>query len=240
MRAELYDFFTYYILRKRPDCPKGKKLSFDKFVMPEEFVEKLSGYDVVSFDVFDTLLFRTVEKPVDVFACVERKMACHGFAESRIRAEARARKALFQQTGCGEVNLEEIYKELEKEAGLSKSLNQLKTAELEEEKQCCYANPFFTEVVRQLKKQGRRILITSDMYLGKERIKELLEMAGFEAFDACYVSCEYRASKWEGSLYDIVRKEETGKKYIHIGDNPVSDVKKAIWHGFDAAHYKRK
>lgn len=33
----------------------------------ENFVRKLSQYDVISFDVFDTLIFRPLALPVDVF-----------------------------------------------------------------------------------------------------------------------------------------------------------------------------
>ena len=36
-------------------------------------VKKLSGYDIVSFDLFDTLVLRNVSQPSDVFRLIEFK-----------------------------------------------------------------------------------------------------------------------------------------------------------------------
>jgi hypothetical protein len=46
---------------------------------------------VISFDVFDTLLVRTVLNATDVFMIMERESGIAGFHEARIRAEAKAR-----------------------------------------------------------------------------------------------------------------------------------------------------
>lgn len=50
---------------------KHFKLSFDlylgKELTVEAFIDLLSQYDVVSFDIFDTLIFRPFSEPADLF-----------------------------------------------------------------------------------------------------------------------------------------------------------------------------
>src|SRR5699024_3146021 len=95
--------------------------------------------------------------------------------------------------------------------------------EWETERKYCFANPYFTEVFRELQKYRTKIVITSDMYLSKEQIRELLDKNGFKGIEEIFASCEYRASKGEGTLYRIV-KERMGKNlsYVHVVDNPSS------------------
>ena len=64
-----------------------------------------SGYPYVSFDVFDTLLLRTVAKPEDVFRKIGKSLGCEEeFFQLRKRGERFARKH-----GAEEVALCEIY-----------------------------------------------------------------------------------------------------------------------------------
>ena len=39
----------------------------------EKIKSKVENYEIVSFDIFDTLLKRNVKKPTDVFKYVEKK-----------------------------------------------------------------------------------------------------------------------------------------------------------------------
>ena len=203
----------------------------------KDWIKILCQYDVISFDVFDTLLFRTCKTPEDVFEKVlpEKK----NFKTLRKTAEQTMRKRLLQQNGTTEVTIKEIYHYLEQKHGIAK---QLMEKEIEIEQKVCYANPSLRFVVNQLKEYGKRVIIISDMYLGADVIKELLTNAGYKPFDAYYVSCDYRASKFEGELYGIVREKEScyGTTFVHMGDNEVSDVKRALKYGFDAYYYKKK
>ena len=53
---------------------------------PERLAERLSAYDIVSFDVFDTLLFRPFSSPEDLFYIVGQKLAYLDFRRLRIEA----------------------------------------------------------------------------------------------------------------------------------------------------------
>ena len=49
---------------------EGSESSLSARESPEAIAAKLAAYDVVSFDVFDTLLFRPFSHPTDVFLVV--------------------------------------------------------------------------------------------------------------------------------------------------------------------------
>ena len=50
--------------------PQAAESSLDRKLPPEELAKKLLTYDVISFDIFDTLIFRPFEKPTDLFHMV--------------------------------------------------------------------------------------------------------------------------------------------------------------------------
>ncbi len=49
-------------------------------------------YDVISFDIFDTLLLRPFIKPTDLFWYIETKYNIKGFHQARILAEMQSKK----------------------------------------------------------------------------------------------------------------------------------------------------
>ena len=59
----------------------------------KQFKKSIKNVDVVSFDIFDTLLIRPYEKPTDLFKHIEYELASYReFYKERILAEKRARK----------------------------------------------------------------------------------------------------------------------------------------------------
>ena len=204
---------------------------------PGELAERLSSYDVISFDVFDTLIFRPFSAPTDLFFQVGHRLGYPDFVRIRKEMEWKAREKKFQTMQTREVTLYDIWDLMEAETGLPKELGM--QTEWECEKQYCFANPYMKEVVHRLRKQDKKIIITSDMYLREVMIRELLESCGYEPFDGYLVSCEYGVSKGDGGLYQQV-KEQFGASlsYVHVGDNAYSDQKKAKEAGFGSVSYK--
>lgn len=70
----------------------------------DKILKEIKNYDIVSFDIFDTLLKRNVKEPTDVFSYMEKKYQINGFREKRIEAEKAARK---KKNGL-EISLEPI------------------------------------------------------------------------------------------------------------------------------------
>lgn len=199
------------------------------------YVEKLKNYDIISFDVFDTLLFRPVCQPTDVFYLIGERMGIADFKNIRMRAEWDARVKSRYENGHMEITLEEIWQQVSEEVGCSKERGM--KAEQETELSLCYANPFMLAVWNELKASGKEIVVVSDMYLSKNFIAAMLERNGFSGAEKIYVSCEYGKNKAAGDLFELVKEEYSGRSFIHVGDNPHSDEKMAKKHGFAVCPY---
>lgn len=90
-----------------------------------------------------------------------------------------------------------------------------------------------------MQKKKKKDFFISDMYLSKQFIGKLLKKCGYEAEDI-FLSNEYRENKGQMKLYEIVQKTYNLSKlrWIHIGDNYISDYEKALEFGIEAYHYK--
>lgn len=208
----------------------GKEITVTKFI------SILKDYDVISFDIFDTLIFRPFSKPTDLFYIIGNELDVMNFAEIRKYYEKEARKKHFSEVHNYEVTLDEIWELIEQECGIVAEKGMAVECEIEEK--LCYANPFMKQVYDELIKLGKKIVIISDMYLPSDVLGKMLKKAGYSGYDKLYVSCEYGVNKYEGALYDFVIKDsELSTKRIHVGDNVVSDVKSAKAHGFESLHY---
>lgn len=205
-------------------------------VSVEKFIEKISQYEAVSFDIFDTLIFRPFSEPTDVFFFVGDKLGIMDFKRIRIEMEHKARQASYKKNGHYEVTLREIWELIHKETGIS--ADEGMKVEMEMEQQFCYANPFMLEVYREIQKLGKEIVIISDMYLPETFLTELLEKNGYTGMKQVFVSCEYDKNKGTGTLFEQAVKEvNLPKSRIHVGDNLLGDVKMAEKNGFATCYY---
>lgn len=207
---------------KRLKCGSSES---EKRELPEDFAEKLRDYDVISFDIFDTLIYRPFSAPTDLFYLIGIELEYMDFARIRTEAEKDARLIKHEKEGTYEVTLEEIWKQLEKRTGIDAQKG-MKT-EMRLEKQFCYANPYMLEVYNCLKKLGKTTVYTSDMYLPQDVLLDILTSNGY-GDDRLFLSCEINKNKASGELFRYVR-ENVGAdlRYAHVGDNENSDVKKA-------------
>ena len=205
----------------------------------EQYLSRMSGFDIVSFDIFDTLIFRCLEKPTDLFWMMGEELEITDFKRLRMLSEHEARVRCQEKTGTMEITLDEIYEVLSEKILLEPDASR---KELELEERFCYANPFMLEVWRKLVSAGKPIVVVSDMYLPEAFLQRLLEKNGFTGYEKLYVSNTYRKSKAEGSLFRLVKEELEGKsgktlKIIHVGDNVISDGDRAVKNGFESLPY---
>lgn len=225
----------YRILKKESDC------NLDKLIMPEsnitrlplttELIKKFGKYDVISFDIFDTLVFRAVNRPRDVFRLLEAEWNIAGFAKKREEAERKARE------NKTEITINDIYKILSKELNID--FEEAIKKEIEVEKKVCFANPYMKEIFDALQKKKKKIVFISDMYLPENILVQILNGCGYDVgCNSIFVSCSYGKEKASGKLQQAVSKK-IGKsnRYIHIGDNKNSDIRGSRLVGWDTFYY---
>ena len=219
---------------------------FKKTVNPQQvfnIVRRLSDdIDLVSFDVFDTLILRKVAPPErtkePAAKAVSRLVASYGInvtAKEAFEKRTEMEQFLARQSVASGMDYEWHIVPLCQawlEAYLGAELagchaSSIVRVELEAEKAVCYPTPGMLQVVEQLRELVTRVVCISDMYLGKEIIDQLLDQCGYgRLFHNCYVSGDHKLSKRDtGRLYNLMLSEENvdPRRWIHIGDNREHD-----------------
>jgi predicted HAD superfamily hydrolase len=94
-------------------------------------------------------------------------------------------------------------------------------------------------VYRRCLDRRKSIVFISDMYLPQAAIGEILKNCGYSKYDALLVSSETGETKASGRLYDVAlgRVAFAPKQWLHIGDNPYSDIRMARRRGMKTWHY---
>lgn len=192
--------------------------------------QKIAMADVVSFDVFDTLIVRDVLRPVDLFFFLERKMQKEGISCKEFAVQRQAAEAQLNQVCVP--NLNQIYEQLGVHYAWSKEIvDKASSLEFALEQKACHARKHMQDIYHYALRLKKTVILVSDMYLNMEKMQILLERAGYTGYHRLYVSCEYQATKASGGLFDAVRKDYSGT-ILHIGDNAAVDDVMARMHGF--------
>lgn len=201
-----------------------------------DFARELLDYDVISFDVFDTLLLRPFAEPHHLFMVVGDKLNCVNFMSIRMKAEKEARDRAEVMKGNREVSIYDIYEFIEQKTGIQGQYGV--QAEWQTELEVCYANPYMKDVFEILKSQNKKIIAISDMYLTKSMIVQMLDKAGFSGFFDVFVSSENNGSKQDHQLFKkALQKLGKDIRIVHVGENIESDIKSAQELGLAARYY---
>lgn len=183
----------------------------------------LNKYDTISFDVFDTLIERNCKEPSDIFRMTGEiilgKDNANDFRRKRILAENKAREIKKGH----EVKLEEIYKAMD--CSLEDKKSYLMNEEKNQEILNCRKKKKIFSLYDQSVKNGKNVILISDMYLSASMIKKMLYKCGISGYTQLYVSNDYDANKCSGKLFDIVVNDLSlnKKRMIHIGDSIKAD-----------------
>lgn len=186
-----------------------------------------------SFDIFDTLLTRITNDPLDVFYLVQRRIGTMSavpdrvrriYPQARIWSEFRARRC----SGREDVSLAHIYDTLDRELSLGQAARDaLLYQELEVERDCSVPIAVNVRKARNLQADGYRVIFISDMYLPTVFLHELLADHGIcREESSLYVSGEVGLTKGSGSLFGHVLEREglAPDQLVHCGDHYFSDV----------------
>lgn len=215
------------------------------------------GFDLVSFDYFDTLAHRVVslakvQKKTARFAALlaERQgvsISWETFYYPRLQytntLKHKNRLAVLAELG-NEVDITQFFTSVmalySAEAKATSFARKVVEFETRFELSVLRVDPDFRSLLAHLHKSGRKIILISDMYLPQKNMEMLLERQGLKTFFSyVFVSSEAGVTKNSGKLFDYVQKhvERFGKQRIHVGDNYVSDCVRPREHGWNALHY---
>lgn len=190
-------------------------------------LEKIERADIVSFDLFDTLLMRKTLSYTDLFNLLEKKLAEQGiyipdFARLRLFSEKELSKGHAPK-------LVEIYEEVSRRAGGS-FLTAEELAEMEWELDCSVLLPRYSvcDIFTEMVHKGKRVVITTDSYYRENQIRQILSMFKLGGYEKLLVSCERGTSKSQG-LFEFLKgmSDSDAGEILHIGDDETADVEYA-------------
>ena len=187
--------------------------------------------DIISFDLFDTLVMRQTLFPEDIAEYVDNRLQEKGilirdFVKNRLGSE----KELSKEKAP---SLTEIYEHMLKKIDhLSITAQQL--AELEWSIDLSFLVPRkdVCDVFRKLVRLGKKVYVTSDTYYSKEQLEQILKKCGITECTDILSSSSCGVSKTQG-LYQRLRDMADNKSVLHIGDDLITDIEFAQRNGFN-------
>ena len=219
--------------------------------------------DLISFDIFDTLLERHVDPPDAVkLLAAQRTAAIFSTGgkvvtpEALLAARNLSETALRRKAQDAGFDPECAFTDIAGEVAHSLAPGKEETlfsalveGELAAEREALYPKAGVIELLSALKKQGFRIVAISDMYLDGSLILRLFRYFGLDQLvDCIYVSSDLKLGKYSGRLFRHVLETEgvAPERLVHVGDHPHSDFATprsmgiCALHLFDSANLQRR
>lgn len=187
--------------------------------------DTLKNFELISFDIFDTLITRKVLLPDDVFHLMEKKIKKqYGYTIDFIKLRKQAELLAWEEKRAY-CSLDDIYKKLPLVWNIPKNIAEsIKQIEIETELEVCIPRNDMLEIFNKLKNVGKKIVLVSDMYLPSHIIEKILTKCGYSGYDELWISCEIGARKDDDTLWSIFFEKYKNYYTIHVGDNTRSDI----------------
>lgn len=195
-----------------------------------ELIKKIKEHEIITFDIFDTLLMRRTLLPTDVFELVEKELAHENCAYPFSRMRLAAEQALDD---CPD--LDRIYEKMKEIYQLEDAVaEKMKKTEYQTDASMLIRREKMYRIFQTAVSEKKDVYLLSDMYYPKEYLEELLKKHGIEGYKKLYVSCDVKKEKSDGSLYQFFLSQAGPGRAMHIGDNRRADIEMAAANGMNA------
>lgn len=194
-----------------------------------EIERLIDCHDIISFDMFDTLVTRYFMSPADVWDYEDETCSImNQFGQNRKTTEYEIALEFKNKA----VHIDDIYGRINK---TSNDISALKAYEINEELKISLPIRPIIDLFKYCVGKEKEVYIASDMYLPSDVLLKLLAKSGIEDFNKAniIVSSELKMYKFTGSMWrwfkdNIVKEREA----LHIGDNKKSDYDIPQKYGF--------
>lgn len=201
----------------------------------KELKNKIDKADIVSFDIFDTLIMRKVFSPEDVFRLLGEKVR----AELKLDCEiAYIRAQVAAQ--CGPyANINEIYEQIKKSCMnlTDENISDIMKMEKDIDLDLCIARKDITDLYEYCVTSGKEVYLVSDMYYTLDDINCILGKCGITppCNEHIWISCEKKYDKVSGTIWkEYSEMFSRDVKCLHIGDNKIGDIENSVKYDIDS------
>jgi predicted HAD superfamily hydrolase len=205
---------------------------------------------VLSLDIFDTVLWRRVPRPTDVFAIVGSRLRATGrcpswvtdatFRRMRFVAEQNARES--RGSLGSEVSLFDIWRAMPVDLFGNSLLEELVETEVEVERELTVVDLDIAQLIKLANKHDIPVVMVSDTYFTEDHLRYLLDrpelgsMSGVRVFRSHQHGLDKASGLWKIVLNDLGRAPD---QVLHIGDNEIADYETPAELGIRTVHYER-
>ncbi|WP_136808505.1 HAD family hydrolase [Desulfosediminicola flagellatus] len=231
-------------------------MSFNKYFSLKSLIEAgkavQDDLQVVTFDLFDTLVIRRVHDPDLVKLPVARFIATKAEAdgivvspervqllrdeiESQHRAETG--KQFDDHEACYPHFMKELLQHIFNRDDVDSLLHEVTEYEMFMESQMIVPRAELVAWLIELSDMGKRVFVVSDIYLPAENLRTLVERAGFlDCVEDVISSADTFLAKASGNAFPYLEKKYDLQKkgWLHVGDNPISDGLRPSEYGINA------
>lgn len=199
-----------------------------------ELKEKIKNYDIITFDIFDTLIKRDCQSPENVFELIDEKKTF--LREKFINERYNAEKKLYKQNLIP--TLMEIYENTSLD---SRQIEELVKLENEIETDVACANKPIYDIYLECIKAGKKVYAISDMYLSNRVLSNILIKCGYN-IEKIWISAECKCNKASGKLFERFLSDVDcdPANVLHIGDSYKADIEGARKQGIASFLIPRK
>lgn len=203
-----------------------------------KLLSRIKEAEVVSFDLFDTLVMRRTLSSDDVTELVncrleERGIFIKDFGRRRIASE----KELSKEMAPTLIQIyDDMLAKLDDKSDM-KNITAEEMADLEWKTDYALLIPRqeVCDIFRMAVADRKAVYVVSDTYYSREQLSEILSKCELTEYTDILPSSEYGTGKMQ-KLYGVLKDKEYGKKCVHIGDDIVADIEAAASWGVETFH----
>ena len=200
------------------------------YLSQEECLKILELYEVICFDVFDTVLMRKTLFPQDVFELVGVRAAKAGINKDSFKMLRLQAELNLSESAPG---LPDVYYEIGRLTGIDADiLNSLCLFEREVESKTYTPRYDVVNLMKECKQAGKRVVLVSDSCWNGKSIECLMEKTGIDSYDQIITTCDYKIDKGR-DFYDKVLRTLHAEKVLFIGDDMKADFCSSRMSGMD-------
>lgn len=199
----------------------------------QELLERIEANDVISFDLFDTLLMRQVLLPEDVFELVDFRLKEQGilieqFSKKRLSSE----KELAGQSPT----LTDIYAFMRDHYGVLDPFPEiLAELEIQTDYELIVPRKEVCDIFREAVRRKKSVYIVSDTYYTRKQLERFLDKCQITGYEDIIASCEYRTGKTQ-ALFQVLKDAAGTAGCLHIGDDKTADIQHGRENGIETCH----
>lgn len=203
---------------------------------------------VMSFDIFDTVLWRRVHEPIDLFGVLAARLRHDGLCPGWVTDAAfrRLRQGAEHQARVAaagiEVSLFDIWSFMPSRLFPEATVEELVDAEVDAEFDFTVVDLGIARLIRSARQRDVRIALVSDTYFTENHLRRLLDRPEIGSLEDVQIFRSNAFGTDKGrKLWPIVL-DHLGchpEEVVHIGDNPVADVESPASYGVRTFFYER-